>query len=168
MAIPTFPHFSEKFGWTPWPYSTLPPPPPPPRLTFYIKLVSFKNIDIWPIYKPNFIKFGTHAQIWAYGFWFITQSFFVQSGWNFIYEFRGPLATSIAHKIWVLAILRGFCQIGTKYGRSWPVGTGGRSGSVTPPPPQSSVTGPSLLKSSRNQVSQNNTPCPMSPPPPPP
>ena len=40
-------------------------------------------------------------------------------------------------------MFRGFGQIGTKYGRGCPAGTGGRSGSGTPP--KSSVTGPSLL-----------------------
>ena len=58
--------------------------------------------------------------------------FFVRSGLNFINEFRGPLATSITHKIWVLAMFRGFGQIGTKYGRGCPAGTGGRSGSGIP------------------------------------
>ena len=40
----------------------------------------FQNLPgkIWLIYEPKSIKFGTNAQIWAYGFWLITQSFFVQ------------------------------------------------------------------------------------------
>ena len=29
------------------------------------KLISFKNIDILPIYGTKSIKFGTHAQIWV-------------------------------------------------------------------------------------------------------
>ena len=54
------------------------------RLTFHMKLVSFKNIDIRLIYGRNTIKFGAYAQIWAYGFWPygfwpITQPFFVHS-----------------------------------------------------------------------------------------
>ena len=31
------------------------------KLIFHIKLVSFKNIDIWPIYGPKSIKFGAYA-----------------------------------------------------------------------------------------------------------
>ena len=36
------------------------------KLTFHIKLVSFKKIDIWPIYLSNLvgIKFGAY-QIWC-------------------------------------------------------------------------------------------------------
>ena len=49
------------------------------RLTFRMKLVSFKNIDIRLIYGRNTIKFGAYAQIRAYGFWPITQPFFVHS-----------------------------------------------------------------------------------------
>ena len=36
------------------------------RLTFHIKLVSFKNIDIRPIYEPKSIKFSAYAQIWPF------------------------------------------------------------------------------------------------------
>ena len=42
------------------------------RLTFHIKLVSFKNIDICPIYGPKFIIFGAYVQIWAYSILLIT------------------------------------------------------------------------------------------------
>ena len=39
-------------------------------LTFHIKLVSFKNIEILLIYGPKSIKFGAYAQIWLYhGHW---------------------------------------------------------------------------------------------------
>ena len=41
-------------------------------LTFHIKLVLSKNIDIWPIYGTKSTKFDAYAQIWAYGFWLIT------------------------------------------------------------------------------------------------
>ena len=47
-------------------------------LEFLIKLVTFKNyIDIRPNYGLKSIKFGAYAQIWSYGFWLITQPFFV-------------------------------------------------------------------------------------------
>ena len=49
-------------------------------LAFHTKLVSFKYIDIWPIYEPKSIKFGVYAQIWANGFWLITQPIVVQYG----------------------------------------------------------------------------------------
>ena len=35
------------------------------RLNFHIKLVSFKNMDIW----PKYIIFVAYAQIWAYSIW---------------------------------------------------------------------------------------------------
>ena len=38
------------------------------RLTIHLKLVSFKNIDIWLNYGPKTIKFIAHAHIWACGF----------------------------------------------------------------------------------------------------
>ena len=44
------------------------------RLTFHIKLVSFKNIDICPIYGPKSIIFGAYDQIWAYSILLITLS----------------------------------------------------------------------------------------------
>ena len=48
------------------------------RLTFHIKLVSFENIDICPIYGPNSIIFGAYVQIWAYSILLITQRIFIQ------------------------------------------------------------------------------------------
>ena len=42
------------------------------RLTFHIKLVLFKNIDILPIYGLKLTKFRVYAHICAYGFWHIT------------------------------------------------------------------------------------------------
>ena len=45
-------------------------------LTFHIKLVSFKNIDISLIYGLKSTKFRAYAHILAYGLWLITQSFF--------------------------------------------------------------------------------------------
>ena len=32
------------------------------KLTFHIMLVSFRNIDIWPIYGPKSINFGAYAK----------------------------------------------------------------------------------------------------------
>ena len=46
------------------------------RLTFLLKVVSFKNIDIWLNYGPKTIKFGARAHIWACGVLPITQAFF--------------------------------------------------------------------------------------------
>ena len=45
-------------------------------LTFHIKFVSLKNIDIYPIYGPKSIIFGAYAQIWAYSILLITQSIY--------------------------------------------------------------------------------------------
>ena len=42
-------------------------------LTFHIKLVSFKNINICSIYGPKSIIFGAYAQIWSYSILLITQ-----------------------------------------------------------------------------------------------
>ena len=36
------------------------------KLNFHIKLVSFKNIDICPIYGSKSFIFGAYAQIWSY------------------------------------------------------------------------------------------------------
>ena len=71
------------------------------------------------IHGPKSIEFGTYAQIWAYGFWLITQWFFVQSWWNFIYDFRRPLATSKAPKTWILDMFRVFGQIGPDLDQMW-------------------------------------------------
>ena len=43
------------------------------RLTFDIKLVSFKKIDICITYEPKSIIFGAYAQIWAYIILLITR-----------------------------------------------------------------------------------------------
>ena len=68
----------------------------------------------------------SHAQIWAYGFWLITQPFFVQLRWNPIHEFRRPLATGIPrYNTWNLVLF------GHKYWRGCNVGTGERLGSGT-------------------------------------
>ena len=48
------------------------------RLTFHIKLVSFKNIDICPIYGSKSIIFDAYVQIWAYSILLITQPLFAQ------------------------------------------------------------------------------------------
>ena len=46
------------------------------KLTFHIKMVSFKNIDIWPIYGPKSIKFGAYTKYGHIVFLLITQPFF--------------------------------------------------------------------------------------------
>ena len=46
------------------------------RLTFHIKLVSFKNIDIFQIHGPkSIILFGAYAPSWVYSILLITQPF---------------------------------------------------------------------------------------------
>ena len=35
------------------------------KTTNHIKLLSWKNIDIWPSYRPKTMKFGGRAHIWA-------------------------------------------------------------------------------------------------------
>ena len=57
------------------------------RLTFHIKLVSFKNIIIFPIYGPKSIIFGAYAHIWAYSIYLILIK---------LYVFRRLVATSRA------------------------------------------------------------------------
>ena len=67
------------------------------RLTFHIKLVSFKNIDIWLIYGLESIKFVAYVQIWAYGFWLITQPFFVQPGYEIVYKLDALINIQISN-----------------------------------------------------------------------
>ena len=58
----------------------------------------------------------------------------------------GPLATSIAHKIWILAMFRGFGQIGPNWDQIWAwLPRRHRWAVGVRNPPKSSVTGPSLL-----------------------
>ena len=42
-------------------------------LTFHVKLVSLKNIDIYSIYGPKSLIFVAYAQIWAYSIFLITR-----------------------------------------------------------------------------------------------
>ena len=62
------------------------------KIIFHIKLVLFKNIDI---YEPKSIIFGVYAQIWAYSILLITQPIFIK-----LYVFRRLVAISRAPKAW--------------------------------------------------------------------
>ena len=76
-------------------------------LTFHIKLVLFKNIDMCPIYGPKSIIFGVYAQIWANSVLLITQQ--ILSNFDktlFVYVFRRLIATSRAPQSMVLSMLR--------------------------------------------------------------
>ena len=48
------------------------------RLTFHIKLVTFENIDICPIYRPKSIIFCAYIQIWANSILLITKPICIQ------------------------------------------------------------------------------------------
>ena len=70
------------------------------RLTFHIKLVLFKNIDIRPIYGLKSTKFHAYSFL-AYNL-VIFSSIRIK---KCVYKFRRPLAGSRAPKIWVLVCL---------------------------------------------------------------
>ena len=40
----------------------------------------YKNIEIWPSYGQFSVTISARAHIWAYAFWPVTHSFFIQSG----------------------------------------------------------------------------------------
>ena len=76
------------------------------RLTFHIKLVSFKNIDICIINGPKSIIFGAYVQIWAYSILLITQPFLSNFDKPYIHVFRRLIATSRAPQSMIFSMFR--------------------------------------------------------------
>ena len=59
----------------------------------------FVELVLCIIYWLKSTKFRVYAHKWVYGFWLITQSFFVQSRYKCVYKFRRLLAVSKVPKI---------------------------------------------------------------------
>ena len=132
------------------------------RLTFHIKLVSLKNID----YCPN---------LWdkIYHIWCVCPNMGIQYFANFdeidIHVFRRLVATSRAHQIMALSMLRSFGKIGPQIDQIWAwLSRGHRWSPRVRNPLKSLVTGPSLLVNCYIEIKFNKIIKGDPPPPPPP